>query len=400
MQEDVQAGPVQGPLSESHKQEVRGTLGQQEADLEGCSRKRKISIAPDAPSSDVNSRCRLHDACVSILNRELEAGDLVYDIREAVAGQAVVELRLAGLPGAWAVRRFAGEPHATRRLARESAAQAALSALLADPETAALIDAPPPLEGRGRAEEPLSRSGQNEQGLGQGSSAVSSSSSSTAPRVLAGKGTAVDAKSQVVVFCQRSCGRNMRREDLVYTLERLDGQFVASLRLNCFGGEAFTGAPRGDRRVAEQAAAEEVLKAFAKERQQLFHHPAKRRRKTDALRGGTGSGGAGASRGERAAAAKAKADPGAKARLHDVCCVLLGRPPQAGDVVYEVVPSNKGPTASLRLPGLQGNLGGRVWASDVCESRSDARIQVADLALRDLLEDAQYATLLEKQGSR
>lgn len=396
MQEDVQAGPVQCPLSESHKQEVKGAFGRQEADLEACYRKRKISIAADAPSSDVNSRSRLHDACVSILNRELEAGDLVYDIREAAAGQAVVELRLAGLPGAWAVRRFAGEPHATRRLARESAAQAALSALRADPETAALIDAPPPLlEGSGCTEEPLTRSGQNEQGVGQGSSAVSSSSSSTAPRVLAGNGTAVDAKSQVVVFCQRSCGRNMRREDLVYTLERLDGQFVASVRLNCFGGEAFAGAPRDDRRGAEQAAAEEVLKAFAKERQQLFHHPAKRRRKTDARHGEPGSGGAG---GERAA--KAKADPGAKARLHDVCCALLGRPPQAGDVVYEVVPSNKGPTASLRLPGLQGNLGGRVWASDVCASRSDARIQVADLALRDLLEDAQYAPLLEKQGSR
>mmetsp|Transcript_30311 Transcript_30311/g.96906 ORF Transcript_30311/g.96906 Transcript_30311/m.96906 type:complete len:372 (-) Transcript_30311:65-1180(-) len=330
------------------------------------SRKRKEPGDVAAQEPDPVTRCRLHDACMRILNRPLQTGDIVYRVWEAQGGQ-VAEVTLPSLPSALCERAWSSGVCENRRLARLQAAGKALQALLEDPELASLAHAAErPAPGMPEGAEPPSPVCPEPPGpLCPGAGGAPQRSG----------GASADVKTQVVIFCQWSCGRPMRKKDVVYTVARCGEQYQAKVQLNCFTGEAFTGEPRPDRRQAEQAAAELVLRSFEKERRLMAPAAPKKQR-------------------VQAEAASSGADPSVKGRLHAACTRILGRAPQAGDIVYEVVPTNGGPTATLRLPCLPGQLGAQVWASQACSSRHDARLQVADMALEAILREPALLPML------
>lgn len=337
---------------------------------EVASRKRKSAGTADSQDIDPSSRCQLHEALRAILRRDLQVGDVVYEVAEAGGGQ-VAEVRLLSLPGEWSRRTWTGVACAKRQLAKSSAADAALQSMMADAELAAQIRQPADFAA-------------NQEGLRESVAQSAlvplrgpAAQQGDAPLAFGGQKGSVptSVKTQLIIFCQRSCGRPMRREDVVYTTLRAGVKHVATVRLNCFEGEEFRGEPRPDRRQAEQAAAEVALQGKARERAQLCPASAKRRRL------------------QRDAEMAKRAPAGSKMRLHEACTMILGRSPQAGDVVYEVVAGNSGPSATLRLPCLQGGLGSQVWTSAPCASRHDARSEAAALALRAIWEDPDLGRL-------
>eukprot|EP00927_Polykrikos_kofoidii_P063458 TRINITY_DN58282_c0_g1_i1.p1 TRINITY_DN58282_c0_g1~~TRINITY_DN58282_c0_g1_i1.p1 ORF type:complete len:384 (-),score=66.81 TRINITY_DN58282_c0_g1_i1:75-1124(-) len=298
---------------------------------------------------DPVAKGRLHDVCMQFLGRELDVGDIVYRMLTAPCGGEVAVLELPTLPGALGKTTWRSSPCSNRRLARLQAAEVALRALVGDFDISAAIPIPPDFEG-----DPVS----------------------SAPSADERSASNSDVKTEVVIFCQRRCGRPMTKNDIVYTTIRQEGAFQSTVQLCCLEGEEFAGSLRPDRRQAERAAAEEVLKAFAKERATMLVAAESKRRKIlddDVCQ---------------------EIDPDVKRKLHEACSRILGRPPQAGDVVYEVALSNHEPTVTLRLPGLAHVLGSdRVWTSPPCGSRHDARLQVAGMALRAILEDPDIGPL-------
>lgn len=316
--------------------------------------KRKAAGETGDGAPDSSSRSKLHDACTRVLNRSLEPGDIVYQIREEQGGQ-VAELTLPSLPGPCGLRSWTSNVCENRRSARLRAADLALRSLASDPELAAAVA-------------PLTCQQSYLPGGGGSSEPALVDAGARAPWPSSAAGTVSDAKTELVIFCQWSCGRPMGRKDVRYSAARQGGQHVATVRMNCFCGEEFVGAPQANRRRAEQAAAEKALRAFEKERAQMARAAPKRRR-------------------VQTSAAACDTHPSVKQRLHDVCTRVLGHPPQAGDVVYEVAAENGGVTATLRLPCLPGELGSQVWTSRLCISRHDARLQAAAAALATVLED-------------
>lgn len=315
--------------------------------------KRKAVADSDSQEPDLSSRSKLHEVYEQVLNRRLEPGDMVYQFREEPGG-VVAELSLPSLPGPCGAQTWVSGLRQNRRAARVHVADLALRSLRADNELAMITG------------ESTSGSSPRERGP--------SRPSSPAPERAVGPLTGSDAKTDLVVFCQWSCGRSMGKQDIAYSVSRRDGEYIATARLDCFAGEEFSGPPRPERRQAEQAAAAEALRAHQRELGVMAKAAPKRRRL----------------QGEVAAR-----DPGpsAKHRLHEACARLLGREPQGGDVVYEVDLTNEGPAASLRLPCLPGALGGRSWSSGPCGSRTGARERAAGMALQALLEDPEYRPL-------
>lgn len=317
--------------------------------VEGTSRKRKQSgVKDDEPGASCPAT--LHEFCRQLLRRDVESGDVVYKTREVDAGCQVAELSLPTLPPPWSSRSWTSGACSSKRLARLHAAKAALRSLAMDPEVASsvAVEFPSTLEASG------------------------SSCSRSASDVTDTDGTAVgrDPKTDVVIFCQRRCGHSMRAGDITYTVVREGSQFIATVTLKCFAGETFTGDLRADRKAAEQAAAEKVLQAFAKERASLGQRAPKRRK---VLSNGAGE----------------EIAPDVRNQLHEVCRRILGRAPQAGDIVYDIVVESALPSATLRLPCLQGELGSQVWVSPPCASKSEARLWVASMALRSMSESSQ-----------
>mmetsp|Transcript_54346 Transcript_54346/g.151360 ORF Transcript_54346/g.151360 Transcript_54346/m.151360 type:complete len:405 (-) Transcript_54346:65-1279(-) len=308
--------------------------------------------------SDPVARSKLHDVCVQLLGRDLEPGDVTYTMRE-VDGGHVAKVRLPGFSGSW----ISGVC-ANKRAARQLAASTALRSLLADAAR----------EDHAELSMAVSRV--------FGPAYAASTSSTARPTDLGsmqlgltqsgdGESSEHEAKTQLVIFCQRSCGRPMSKNDIVYTTVRDNCQYQTTVVLNCFGGQEFRGGLKVDRKQSEQAAAEVALLALPKKRSQGTSTPAasskKRRVSADEV--------------------TSEIDPGIKRQLHDACTKILGRPPQAGDIVYEVVAGNTGPTATLQLPCLPGDLRERIWVSPVSVSRHDARIKAANMAMRSLLDD-------------
>lgn len=331
-----------------------------------CSRKRKMLSDTDEQEPDPILRCRLHDAYTHILNRPLQPGDIVYNVSDSGQGQ-VAEIRLPSLPGALGMQSWTSKPCANRRLARVHAAGKALTCILSDPELAASV-------GPGAGQSSIGPTECRKEGS-CGLEGTGSHSDLSRKGEQDGAVVEFDFKAQVVMFCQWSCGRPMRKKDIVYTVARHYSWYQATVTLSCFSGEEFTGTPRTDRRQAEHAAAEVMLKAFERERAQMDLEMNKKRRvQTD----GTSSG----------------ADPSVKMKLHEACSRILRRPPQTGDVVYEVAAWNGGPRAALRLPSVPGQLGMRIWESRACASRRDARIQVAGMALEAIRQDPTFGPLL------
>lgn len=177
----------------------------------------------------------------------------------------------------------------------------------------------------------------------------------------------------------------------MYTTTREGSEFVAVVRVNCLSDASYSGLAQTSRRDAEQAAAKEVLAAFTEERAHMALERAKRRR-INACSTGLAIVAAKIKAGAasiEAASFEDKAGLDDKNRLHDACARILGRAPQAGDIVYEVVSGNSGPTATARLPCLPGRLGQQCWASPVSRSRRDARAEAARLAVRALDEETE-----------
>mmetsp|Transcript_37402 Transcript_37402/g.66459 ORF Transcript_37402/g.66459 Transcript_37402/m.66459 type:complete len:344 (+) Transcript_37402:60-1091(+) len=331
---------------------------------EGDSRKRKNSANEAASELDHTARCKLHDACTRILNRCLRDGDVMYDIFETEGGQ-VAKIKLPGLPGAWGSRSWLSKPCLNRRQARLSAADAALRSLMEDPEMALAIDVPRLENSRNAAQDESSA----------GDFMDISSSSAYAEDGL-------DPKTKVVIFCQWSAGRPMQKGDLVYSTSRESGLFRATVKLNCFNGEEFSGASLPDRRQAENSAADAVLLAYRKQRAKASapasvredpNKPMAKRRRV-----------------QSDAHEVEAVEPGINTRLHEICVQLLGREPQAGDIMYEVAVTNEGLTAALRIPCLPAPLNNELWTSGSCTSRRDARMQAAAKAVKTILADPAY----------
>jgi len=309
------------------------------------SKKRKA----DNLEGDIEARGRLHELYTRILNRPLRPGDIVYQLADTEQG-SVAEVRLPELPDDLGLQSWTSKPCATRRLAREHAAGEALCTLSSHSELLAVA-------------EPLPKPAGCSVSLAEGSGTEHSGEVAALKAQELMKDA--DLKAQVVTFCQWSCGRPMRKSDIVYTTVRHDGQYKTKIVLNCLSGEEFVGPAMPDRRQAEHAAAASMLEVFKRERARMDIEMNKRRRLH------VDSSGAG----------ELHARSRQQRLLHDVCGRMIGRHPQPGDVVYEVISSFGGARVTLRLPCLPGQLGKESWQVLVCGSRRDARAQVASMAL-------------------
>merc|ERR1712113_973747 len=106
----------------------------------------------------------------------------------------------------------------------------------------------------------------------------------------------------------------MGKSDIVYTGTRQGSVHQAVVRLNCLNGVEFRGLPRADRKQAEHAAAKEALQAFSKDRAVMLRAFPKKRK-------------------VQAEATSSRVAPNIKRRLHEICLQIVGRAPQAGDIV-------------------------------------------------------------------
>merc|ERR1711874_627196 len=67
-------------------------------------------------------------------------------------------------------------------------------------------------------------------------------------------------------FLQKSCMRPIVKDDFIYTVEKHEGQFQATLTLPCLeGSPEFVGSMNNTAKDAEQSAAQQALEAFADE---------------------------------------------------------------------------------------------------------------------------------------
>mmetsp|Transcript_3475 Transcript_3475/g.5780 ORF Transcript_3475/g.5780 Transcript_3475/m.5780 type:complete len:642 (-) Transcript_3475:104-2029(-) len=85
------------------------------------------------------SKSGLNVACMKLLKRPMQKGEIVYDSPQVAGGfQSIV--RLPCLPGQWGTMEWAGKVSNTRKAAEQDAAEIALQALKSDAELGAIID--------------------------------------------------------------------------------------------------------------------------------------------------------------------------------------------------------------------------------------------------------------------
>lgn len=127
-----------GPTVEALNQKEEGpkTRRKQTPEEVAAKKERQAEGVAEADNPAVTPKTKLNSLCMKIAKRYLQKGETSYDTMNVTGGfQAIV--KLGALPGDWADRCWAGEVCSTKQKAEQSAAEVALSQILADPELAA-----------------------------------------------------------------------------------------------------------------------------------------------------------------------------------------------------------------------------------------------------------------------
>lgn len=333
-------------------------------------RKRKRSFESAMSGLDPTAKSRLHDACAALLNRQLQQGDIVYEVQEASCGTSssssanscVARLRLPNLPGSIGDQTWSGGPCSSRREARLQAAVAALKTI--SPEACVTL------------------AGEDVAEIGNEPADVVASHR---PGEISGSD--LNAKSELSVFLQWKTGKTLDKGDISYRTCRREGRYYTTIRLDYLNKLEFIGDAANDAKAAQNAAARLVLEHFAKEvakwakeMQSKKIFASKKKRKVAQ------------SKDAAMVTNPSSVDMKAQCKLHEALRTVLGRDLSPGDVVYDVVGNNEEFACTLKLPCLPSipgheASGQQIWsASKPCTSKRDARASVAQLALDSIQE--------------
>lgn len=161
------------------------------------------------------------------IERTLKKDDVIYT-SQAHGDHWQSTVRLACNTG----EEYVGELCGSEKEAQQSAATQVLAAFSA--EIAAL-----PPKTKGKAQDGLAAPG--------------------VTAVMGPAGQAANYKTELVQKMQQHCKRAMTKGDILYEVARIGEQFQATVKLNCTGGQEFTGEVSLTEKLAEQAAAQQAL---------------------------------------------------------------------------------------------------------------------------------------------
>eukprot|EP00420_Gonyaulax_spinifera_P024159 CAMPEP_0197894618 /NCGR_PEP_ID=MMETSP1439-20131203/35924_1 /TAXON_ID=66791 /ORGANISM="Gonyaulax spinifera, Strain CCMP409" /LENGTH=370 /DNA_ID=CAMNT_0043514993 /DNA_START=66 /DNA_END=1178 /DNA_ORIENTATION=- len=180
-----------------------------------------------------------------------------------------------------------------------------------------------------------------------------------------------NAKTTLVEFCQRYCGKSMGKGDIAYTTNEYDSQFQSTVKLDCVEGQEFAGELCSSAKEAEQAAAKQALEGLKSEADSIAAQGRKK---------GGGKYGKGGQEPEIPPL-------NVKNKLREALKQFLGRDLTDGDMVYETSPAQGGHIARLKLPNLPGALGNRFFMGCVSPYKRDTMLVAAKAAVETMLAD-------------
>lgn len=185
-----------------------------------------------------------------------------------------------------------------------------------------------------------------------------------------------NAKTTLVELCQRYLGKSMGKADIVYKVNEFEGQFQATVKLDCIDGQEFAGELCANSKDAEKAAAHQALEGL----------------KTDIA----------ASAGVKRKAAdisellKAEApSPYVKAKLREAVKQLVGRDLVDADMVFEVNPGTGGNICSLKIPCLSGALGARTYLGAPSPFKRDTMLNACSKAMDAITADPEASAKID-----
>lgn len=206
--------------------------------------------------------------------------------------------------------------------------------------------------------------------------------------ISAAEPSVVDAKTDLNQFCQRYCKRPVTKQDIVYVVNRFGHQYQSIVKLNCFSGQEYAGHLCMSSKEAEKSAAHQALLAYASTIQALGP-------KEEQKKGRKGS--QPLSPAELAAKKAKQADAGEnpaitpKTKLNSLCMKIAKRYLQKGETVYESLRVTGGYQATVKLGALPGEWAVRCWAGEVCSTKQKAEQSAAEIALEQILADAELS---------
>eukprot|EP00929_Paragymnodinium_shiwhaense_P029390 TRINITY_DN1684_c0_g1_i1.p1 TRINITY_DN1684_c0_g1~~TRINITY_DN1684_c0_g1_i1.p1 ORF type:complete len:468 (-),score=168.76 TRINITY_DN1684_c0_g1_i1:384-1787(-) len=218
-----------------------------------------------------------------------------------------------------------------------------------------------------------------------------------------------DAKQRLNTFLQKFCNRMLVRGDVLYRNEEVDGKFKGFVTLHCLEAQTYdTPADYDDKATAEKEAAKVALEAFQLEVRELVADPNvyKTKKVADYPAGveppekkpriATPN-----ESGKNSAGLQVGGGTPPKALVQSICNKILKRTVNRDEVVYTLTEESRGNyTASLKLPGLPGELGEEEWTGLPRRSRKDAETSAAEAALEAIRQHEEYGPMLEKMDTR
>jgi dsRNA-specific ribonuclease len=210
---------------------------------------------------------------------------------------------------------------------------------------------------------------------------------------------AVTSKSQFNACCMKLVKRLMQKEEITYETvavpesDATPAGFQSMVKAPCLpGGYAsmsWTGVLRGNKRDAEQSAADKALRALAAVPQFSVAFGAA---PFPEVKESTG--------------AKTKSDDRnnavtSKSNLNATCMRILKRVLTKGEITYEttVVPGG-GYQSTVRLPCLPGEHANASWAGSNSDTKKDAEQSAAEAALKFIASEAEFAAMLEQTKAK
>lgn len=211
---------------------------------------------------------------------------------------------------------------------------------------------------------------------------------------------AVEPKTAVNQFCQKKTGRQITKTDIAYACQKHGNAYQSTITLNCLGGVAFVGELVGSQKLAEAAAASQVLKHYAAEIAALAAQPPAKKsgtkRPASAIAGGVGISGPA----DKVAKLDAESTPALpsppKKEINEICTKIVKRTLTKNEIVYNSRAVAGGFQATLQLTALPGVYGQNMFTGTVCANKKDAEVSVATIAIQTLKADAEFSEILNK----
>mmetsp|Transcript_24246 Transcript_24246/g.75448 ORF Transcript_24246/g.75448 Transcript_24246/m.75448 type:complete len:437 (+) Transcript_24246:90-1400(+) len=290
-----------------------------------------------------NSKSDLVNFFQRFINRTLTKDDITYTtIPNGDRFQVTVKLNCHQ------GHEFAGEVCGSEKEAQQSAAAQALLAFSAE------IAALPPKTKKGKTPQPPGTAG----------------CSDPVPQALAALGLTNNFKSELVQKMQAHIKRAVTKTCIVYTVAQVGEQFQATVRLDCTGGQEFTGEVSMTDRLAEHAAAQQAL--IYEQMWLPATAPPPTAAAPAATRAMVVAGGAAGVKRKATAAANSNGDS-PKCALVTFLQRLIKRTMVKGDVTYEVAQTVGGYQATVTT----GCFEGRQFAGEVSPDQKTAEAAAA-----------------------